>query len=121
MKNDTKKNRTKHRNGGGPPAPVVHLEFTHPTAASVCVAGTFNDWRPEVTPMIPIGEGRWAKELALPPGTYEYCVVVDGAFLPDPLTQEIVPNPFGGVNSVVRVSQPRPEPSVAPAERSNPS
>ncbi len=33
---------------------------THPTAASVHVAGSFNEWRPEVSPMIPVGDGRWA-------------------------------------------------------------
>lgn len=37
--------------------------------------------------MIPLGEGRWAKDLVLPPGTYEYCVVVDGPYLPDPLAR----------------------------------
>ena len=56
--------------------------------------------------MIALGEGRWAKELALPPGTYEYCVVVDGDYLPDPSARENTPNPFGGVNSVLRVEVP---------------
>ena len=56
--------------------------------------------------MIAVGEGRWAKELALPPGTYEYCVVVEDAWLCDPLAQETVPNPFGGLNSILRVAVP---------------
>ena len=103
MKNDTKKNRTNHRNGGGPPASVVHLEFTHPGAATVCVAGAFNDWRPEATPMISFEGGRWMKELALPPGRYEYRLVVDGEWMPDPLAPETAPNPFGGLNSVIKV------------------
>ena len=30
------------------------------------------------TPMISLGDGRWIKALALPPGTYEYRLVVDG-------------------------------------------
>ena len=42
---------------------------------AVGIAGTFNDWRPQATPMIRLNDGRWAKELALPPGTYEYCLV----------------------------------------------
>src|SRR5437764_9883746 len=82
---------------------AVRLEFKHPTAASVALAGTFNDWRPETTPMVGVGEGRWLKELVLPPGRYEYLLVADGQWLPDPLTQETVPNPFGGVNSVIHV------------------
>ena len=39
----------------------------------------------------------------LPPGTYEYCLVVDGNYIPDPQAQEAVPNPFGGWNSVLKV------------------
>jgi len=106
MKNETKLNQRNKRNAGQHETKRIHFEFTCPTAELVAIAGTFNEWRPNATPMIALGQGRWAKELALPPGTYEYCVVVDGAFLPDPLTQETVPNPFGGVNSVVRVSAP---------------
>ena len=83
--------------------PGAHFEFTHPTAASVCVAGTFNDWRPEATPMVPLGDGRWIKELRLPPGAYEYRIVADGEWMPDPLATESIPNPFGGFNSVLRV------------------
>ena len=81
----------------------IHFEFTSPTAESVAIAGTFNEWRPNATPMIALGQGRWAKDLALPPGDYEYCLVVDGQWTPDPLATETVPNPFGGVNSVCKV------------------
>jgi hypothetical protein len=40
----------------------------------------------------------------LAPGTYEYCLVVDGQWMPDPLARETVPNPFGGRNSVLKVA-----------------
>jgi hypothetical protein len=79
------------------------FEFTHLTAGTVGIAGTFNHWRPEAAPMIPWGDGRWLNELSLPPGTYEYCLVVDGQWLPDPLAKEAVPNPFGGINSVLKI------------------
>lgn len=81
----------------------VHFEFNHPAAKSVFIAGTFNDWRPEATPMIFLEQGRWAKDLALPPGDYEYCLVVDGQWKPDPQAAETVANPFGGMNSIRRV------------------
>ena len=81
----------------------VRFEFTHPTATTVGVAGTFNDWHPEAKPMHPFGNGHWLKETALPPGNYEYCLVVDGRWMPDPLAKETVPNPFGGRNSVLKV------------------
>ena len=81
----------------------VHFEFTHPTASTVCVAGTFNKWRPEAKALHVSGGGRWVKETSLTPGTYEYCLVVDGQWMPDPLVKETVANPFGGRNSVLRV------------------
>ena len=82
----------------------VHLEFTHPKACAVAIAGTFNDWRPEATPMVLLGDGRWCKDLVLPPGIYEYRLVVDGEWMPDPLGQATAPNPFGGLNSVLKVN-----------------
>ncbi len=57
--------------------------------------------------MVAVGEGRWVKDLTLPPGSYEYCLVVDGGkWLPDPQAREMTSNPFGGRNSVLKVSDP---------------
>jgi len=100
----TKKTHKPDAAGSRPPG--VQLEFSHLNATSVCVAGDFNDWRPEATPMVSLSDGRWVKQIALPPGTYEYCLVVDGAWMADPLAKETVPNPFGGLNSVLRVVVP---------------
>lgn len=98
-------NRKKPNNAnrGGVGSPTVHLEFRHPTATAVCIAGTFNEWRPEATPMVPLGNGRWIKTLALPPGQYEYRLVVDGNWMCDPSSKEATPNPFGEFNSVLKV------------------
>jgi 1,4-alpha-glucan branching enzyme len=85
---------------------LVHFEFVHPTAQRVCIAGTFNDWHCSVTPMISLGEGRWKKDLLLPPGTYEYRLVVDGEWVGDPQANETVANPFGSHNTVLRVQSP---------------
>lgn len=97
------KTPTKQRNGNGQATHRIRIEFTHPTASSVAIAGTFNDWRPDATQMVALGDGRWLKELALSPGTYEYRLVVDGAWMADPRAGESAPNPFGGVNSVLNV------------------
>lgn len=99
-----------------PPLRPVTFEFTHPTALSVCVAGTFNNWQPEAKPMHHCGEGRWHKETVLAPGAYEYCLVVDGEWMPDPLARESVPNPFGGRNSVLLVSDSPESAHLAEAE-----
>jgi 1,4-alpha-glucan branching enzyme len=103
MKNGTNKSSAKGRTEAKHKSKRIHFEFASPTAGSVAIAGTFNEWHPNATPMIALGQGRWAKDLALPPGDYEYCLVVDGQWTPDPQAEEAVPNPFGGVNSVCRV------------------
>jgi 1,4-alpha-glucan branching enzyme len=99
------KKQTKHNNGNGNITQRIRIEFTHPTASEVAIAGTFNDWRPDATRMVRLGDGRWSKELALSPGTYEYRLVVDGAWMVDPRASETAPNPFGGMNSVLKVRQ----------------
>ena len=53
--------------------------------------------------MVALGNGRWRKELTLPPGVYEYRIVADDEWMADPLAKETISNPFGGVNSVLRV------------------
>lgn len=100
----------------GPQLEPVRFEFTDPCAATVCVAGTFNDWQPAAKPLHPLGGGRWLKETALLPGTYEYCLVVDGRWIPDPLAKETVPNPFGGRNSLLRVATSTAAAHLADAE-----
>ena len=98
-----KNHESKQLNGTASLLPPAHLEFNHPAALAVCLAGTFNGWRPEATPMVPLGNGRWIKDLALPPGIYEYRLVVDGEWMCDPLARETIPNSFGGLNSVLTV------------------
>ena len=83
----------------------VQIKFHYEQAQAVFIAGTFNDWHPSVTPMIAPGEGRWAKELSLPPGRYEYRFVVDGEWVGDPAATEQVSNPYGGLNSLLIVRQ----------------
>ncbi len=65
---------------------AVYFEYRNPAARSVAVAGTFNDWRPQVTPMVNMGDARWRKVLMVVPGTYEYTFVVDGQWIEAPGT-----------------------------------
>jgi 1,4-alpha-glucan branching enzyme len=90
----------------GPELVPVRFEYDHPTAHTVCIAGSFNQWHPAAKPMHSVGNGHWLKESALAPGTYEYCLVVDGQWMADPQASETVPNPFGGRNSVLKVAGP---------------
>ena len=95
---------------------TVRFEFTDPAASSVCVAGTFNHWQPEAKTLHSSGGGHWWKETALAPGTYEYCLVVDGHWRADPLARETVPNPFGGRNSILKVASSPEAAHLANAE-----
>jgi 1,4-alpha-glucan branching enzyme len=100
----------------GPQLVPVRFEFTHPTASAVCLAGTFNDWHAQAKPMHPLGGGRWLKETALPPGTYEYRLVVDGNWMADPRALKTVANPFGGRNSILEVADSTQAAHLADAE-----
>ena len=81
----------------------VRFESTHPNAVNVSIAGSFNHWKLESKTQSSSRTGHWWKEAALAPGSYEYCLVVDGQWMPDPLAKETVANPFGGRNSVLKV------------------
>ena len=110
------KNHDNAMNNDGPHTLPVRFEFTDPDAGSVYIAGTFNNWQHDAKPMHPVGNNRWIKETVLPIGTYEYCLVVDGEFRPDPLAKETVPNSFGGRNSVLKVESPLGATHLADAE-----
>jgi hypothetical protein len=107
-KHPTMKHNRNHDNAPNASAQLVpvHFTFDHPTATSVCVAGTFNEWHPttKAMQMRAVGSGHWLKEAFLPPGDYEYCLVVDGQWMPDPLALKTVPNPYGGQNSILNVA-----------------
>jgi 1,4-alpha-glucan branching enzyme len=112
------KHNKNHDNAPSPGLQLVPVcfEFTHPTATTVCLAGTFNNWKPESKVRHSSSTGRWWKEIALAPGSYEYCLVVDGKWMPDPLARETVSNPFGGRNSVLKVASSPEAAHLANAE-----
>jgi 1,4-alpha-glucan branching enzyme len=98
-----RKRKSKNSKCGGRAPTTVQLEFIHPTASTVRIAGTFNDWRPEVTPMESLGRGRWIRKLALAPGVYEYRLVVDGRWIIDPEADSYSLDGSGNLNSVLTV------------------
>ena len=84
-------------------ARLTRFEFYAPDARLVCLAGSFNQWNPTVTPMTRRPDGNWVKELPLAPGHHEYQFVLDGKWTPDLKAKDAIPNSFGGFNSVVEV------------------
>jgi chromosome partitioning protein len=78
---------------------------THaPGAARVCVAGDFNNWQSEATPLMRNGrEDCFHALLPLGPGRYCYRFVIDGQWRTDATNTYVESNPFGELNSVVEV------------------
>lgn len=89
--------------GNGQTSQPLRVEFTQSIARAVAIAGSFNRWRPESLPMVGPGQGRWLKELVLPPGCYEYLFVADGKWTPGRSAKATVRNPFGGLNPLAIV------------------
>jgi 1,4-alpha-glucan branching enzyme len=83
----------------------VAFTLIAPEAKQVYVAGSFNDWDGDCTPLSKGIDGEWSGYLPLKPGTYEYRFVVDGVWKEDPAALASMPNPFGSINSVVIVRE----------------
>jgi chromosome partitioning protein len=76
----------------------------YPRAKDVKIAGDFNNWQPQETPMQKVGDsGVWQTQLKLPAGRYRYRLVVDGQWQQDPYNELTELNPFGDYNSVVEI------------------
>jgi chromosome partitioning protein len=74
-------------------------------AKRVLIAGDFNNWTPEVTPMTPLATaaGAWTMSLPLRPGRYRYRFIVDGKWVTDPYNKYVETNQFGELNNIVEV------------------
>ena len=82
---------------------TVALSFQHDTAGPVYVAGSFNDWDTTAAPMKKSRAGAWEAKLKLPPGEYQFRYFANGQWFTDYAADGVVPNGFGGFNSVLRV------------------
>jgi chromosome partitioning protein len=82
----------------------VMFSALYPQARVVQVAGDFNNWQPEKTPMRKVKtNGLWQVILPLAVGTYRYRLVVDGQWIQDPHNKDTEPNPYGELNSVLHI------------------
>jgi hypothetical protein len=85
---------------GGAPV-LAQLRLAAPDARAVFVAGDFNGWRPETTPLRRGDGGTWSVRVPLAPGRrYQYVFVVDGRWVPDPAAPA-TDDGFGGQNAVL--------------------
>ena len=89
------------------PPRIYNVEFTikAPNARVVFLAGEFNKWSPTATPMRKRPDGEWAVTLQLAAGRYEYKLIVDGKWIPDPENPTQADDTYGGKNSVIVIGQ----------------
>lgn len=67
------------------------------------IAGDFNDWNPDRSPMMRIDDETFQVKLPLRPGKYGYRYVIDGQWRNDPANHRTELNPFGELNNIVTV------------------
>jgi len=83
---------------------AVMFTTLYPRASTVQIAGDFNNWQPENTPLQKVGEnGVWQIKLPMAKGKYRYRLVVDGQWQQDPYNESTELNPYGEYNSVLEV------------------
>jgi 1,4-alpha-glucan branching enzyme len=84
----------------------VTFSYSAPSAQSVLLAGDFTGWNEAPVKLKADKNGVWKKTISLPPGRYEYRLVVDGEWRDDPQCALRRPNQFGGENCVCVVNGP---------------
>ncbi len=82
---------------------VTFIFKGYPDAKQVYLSGDFNEWSPKKKRMSKYRDGTFRAKVALKPGVYQYKFVADGVWMIDPEALEQASDPFGGVNSVVRI------------------
>ncbi|MFC1474547.1 glycogen-binding domain-containing protein [bacterium] len=81
----------------------VTFTLNAPYSRAVAVVGTFNNWDSRKSAMKKDANGTWKKMMYLAPGEYEYKFIVDDNWITDPGCVDAVYNPYGTLNSVLRV------------------
>jgi 1,4-alpha-glucan branching enzyme len=82
------------------PKQKVSFSYSAPSAETVLIAGDFTGWNQAPVSLKKDKTGVWKKTISLPPGTYEYRLLVDGEWRDDPQCATRKPNQFGGENCV---------------------
>ena len=81
----------------------AHFVLKAPTAQSVYVTGSFNDWSLDENCRMTNVNGTWDLKMPLKPGTYKYQFIVDGKWQEDPDNKATERNSFGDINSLIEV------------------
>ncbi|WP_428263290.1 protein kinase domain-containing protein [Haliangium sp.] len=73
--------------------------------SKIYLAGTFNGWNPNEDYLLrdPDGDGIYSVTVPLRRGSYQYKLLVDGAWTKDPNAPDSTPDGFGGMNGLIVV------------------
>jgi Glycogen recognition site of AMP-activated protein kinase len=82
---------------------LVRFQLAAADARAVTVAGDFNGWRPDATPLARSPAGVWTATVPLAAGRWSYSFIVDGKWITDPAADTTRDDGFGGKNAVLRV------------------
>ena len=82
----------------------TEFQLEAPSAKSVKLAADFTNWEKFPLDMIRSEDGVWHAMIPLSLGNYFYRFIVDGQWSDDPRSTRSVPNPFGSLNAVKRVT-----------------
>ena len=86
------------------PKKSISFTFKDAPGKKVFVAGTFNKWDPNSTPLTDKDQtGVYTAVLRVTRGNHEYKFIVDGIWQVDPANPDCVINGHGSMNSLVVV------------------
>jgi len=78
----------------------VTFSYVAPEAHNVLLAGDFTGWEQSPVSLKKDRSGIWKGTVSLPPGEYEYRLLVEGQWRDDPQCPQRKPNQFGSENCV---------------------
>ena len=79
----------------------VEFVLNEPEAKEVLLLGDFNHWDPTGASMKRDKNGTWKLRMSIPPGRYEYKLLIDGLWCLDGKNLQRVTNRFGTKNNVL--------------------
>ena len=87
---------------------TIEFAYFRPGAASVMLAGDFNNWQPNNLVMENDGNGWWKFNMTLKPGEYRFKYVIDGTIWEaDFAAYGVEMSKIGGWTSVLYVDEPQ--------------
>lgn len=82
----------------------ILFSFLNKQALSVLIAGDFNRWVAEPLLQVDENSGLWQKVIPIDEGTYRYKFLVDDIWQIDPFNPKNEMNPYGGIDSVLKLN-----------------